>query len=173
VITNKARILAAALAIALITSVCNLPDFTPATPDPGEVIIPPTTKILDANTLVSLETVNPDGTLTFTSSSPSLQQLAAGDVIVADSSNAAPRGLLRKVVAVRTEGERVIVQTEGAKITEAVHQGRVVLEQELKAEDIRATRIYQPGVRFEGVEMVEDGPSGYTRFLFSPSGQAS
>jgi hypothetical protein len=150
--TSRTRILAAALLVAMASSVCNLPGGTPApeAPAPGEIIIPPTTKVMDAEARAALTSVSADGTLTFSNTSPGLSELAPADVLVFEPTAAAPYGLLRKVRAVRTEGSNLIVETEGAEIREAVHQGQVGFVRELRAEDIRATQILQPGVQFQG-----------------------
>ncbi len=153
--SSRTKILTAVLTIAVLTSVCNIPTFAPSAPSSGEVIIPPTTKVMDAAALTALESVRTDGTLTFSTSSPALEGLAPADVVVMESTSAAPNGLLRKVISVRTEGDKVIVETEGAKITEAIHQGSLSITQELKPEDIRATTIFQPGVTFDGATVAQ------------------
>src|SRR5688572_6392098 len=158
--TSRTRILALATLAALLTTVCNLPSFAPGTPTPApttvievttapdEIIIPPTTKVVDPAAGAALENVSADGTLTFASGAPGLEQLAPGDVLAMDTTDAAPEGLLRKVRTTRTEGDKLIVETEGALLTEAVHQGKISFVQELKEEDIRATEWLQPGVQF-------------------------
>lgn len=160
--TSRNRSLTAAIVIALVSSVCSLPSGAPTPtaglPDPGEVIIPPTTKVMDVASRAALESVAADGTLTFSITTPGLETLAPGDVLVFDAGAQTPDGLLRKVVASRTEGDKLIVQTEGALLTEAVHQGRVTFERELREEDIRATEFLVPGVRFAPARA--SGPSG-------------
>ncbi|MFT3896023.1 MAG: hypothetical protein QM730_30780 [Anaerolineales bacterium] len=143
---------------------CNLPTaglqptpspFPSASPtsrpvDPNEVIIPSTTKVMDPASLSSLESIDPDGTLHFDQSTPELEALQPGDVLVSDANEVARYGLLKKVIAVHTENGQVIVQTEDALITDAVHQGSGSITRELKQEDIRSTQILMAGVTFEG-----------------------
>jgi hypothetical protein len=134
----------------LLTSVCNVPRaLTPApTPEPTGYLIPPTTKVMDAGLQAALESVLEDGTLVFSSSTPLLGALEAGDVLVADATEAAPYGLLRKVRTVRSEGAQVLVETEDAELIEAVHEGQLSFERELLPEDIRTTWL-APGVTFQ------------------------
>jgi hypothetical protein len=113
---------------------------------PDEEIVPPTTKVLDATTRAALETVSADGTLHFRTSTPTLSRLAPGDVVVSDVAAAAPYGLFRKVTAVRSVGGQVIVDTEGALLTDAVHQGHVELTWELSLDDIQSSQVFHPGV---------------------------
>lgn len=152
------------LLVLLILS-CNLPVAAPrastpepnstseaSTPAPNEVIIPSTTKVIDSASLSTLERVDEKGTLYFSQATPAVEALKAGDVLVSEASSAAPFGLLKKVIAVRAEGERIIVETTDALITEAVHQGSGSVSRELKPEDIRSTQIFQEGVTFEGFD---------------------
>lgn len=154
--------------IVLLTTVCNLPtnnsaalpstettDPTststaspvPPTSTPSDYLIPPTTKVMDTDLQETIENVSPEGIITFSSSSPSLESLAAGDVLVSDAIPAAPDGLLRKVSAIRVEGDQVIVETVDAELIEAVHEGQVSFVKELTPEGIRSTWLY-PGVAF-------------------------
>ena len=157
--------------IVLLTTVCNLPTNNPAAPPstettdptstltaspvpptstPSDYLIPPTTKVMDTELQETIENVSPEGIITFSSSSPALESLAPGDVLVSDAIPAAPDGLLRKVSAIRVEGDQVIVETMDAELIEAVHEGQVSFVQELTPEVIRSTWLY-PGVAFNGL----------------------
>lgn len=146
-----------AILIFLLTTVCNLPtsrSISPtqdinATPTPSDFLIPETTKVLDSNLKESLESISPEGILIFSRTSPALESLEAGDILVSDPAQAAPDGFLRKVRTVRVEGEKVIIETDDAELIEAVHEGHVGFVKELRAEDIRSTWLY-PGVTFHG-----------------------
>jgi hypothetical protein len=123
-------------AIALMA--CNTATVTPLGERP--VLIPETTKTLDAPARSALKRVQPDGTLRFAagSAAPSLK---AGDVLVSDVSTATPNGLLRKVKAVRQEGGELIVETQEAKLVDAIHSGHAKIQQKLefgKAVEIKA-----------------------------------
>lgn len=173
----------------LIILACNLPLATPVTPpplsspsptssptpepvDPNEVIIPETTKVLDEQSLSTLESVDANGTLYFRESTPELKALKTGDILVSDANDVATYGLLKKIVSIRTEGERLVIETEDALITDAVHQGSGSISRELKPEDIRATQILQPGVTFEGSQPLSQAPfhAGLMRPNASPMG---
>jgi hypothetical protein len=148
------RTLMTSILILLLTTVCNLPRALTPTPTltststsaPTDYLIPATTKVMDASLQASLQSVSEDGTvLVFSATSPLLESLEAGDVLVSDSTEAAPYGLLRKVRTVRTEGGQVIVETEDAELIEAVHEGHVAFVRDLQAEDIRSSWLL-PGV---------------------------
>src|SRR5688572_6072538 len=150
-----------AILIFLLTTVCNLPtdrsisptQIADATPTPSDYLIPETTKVLDSNLQESLESISPEGILIFSRTSPALESLEAGDILVSDSVQVAPDGFLRKVRTVRVEGEKVIIETDDAELIEAVHEGHVGFVQDLRAEDIRSTWLY-PGITFHGTSQV-------------------
>lgn len=161
---NKSPLKTALIAILvlLLTTVCNLPKsqpptptptgtlaptLIPPTPTPSDYLVPPTTKVMDAETQGALESVSAEGTLVFNRSAPGVETLEAGNVLVSDVIEAAPYGLLRKVRSVRIEGEKVIVETEDAELTEAVHEGHLSFVRDLRPEDIRSTWL-APGVTF-------------------------
>ncbi len=164
------KALLAGIVTAMLTMVCNLPGNIPATPTPSETttpaptataspipptstptdyLIPPTTKVIDSNLQGAIESVSPEGVIVFSNTSPAIESLAAGDVLVSDAIPAAPDGFLRKVSAMHVEGNRVIVETVDAELVEAVHEGHLAVVKELKPEDIRSTWLY-PGVAFNG-----------------------
>jgi hypothetical protein len=120
---------------------------------------------MDTETLSTLESVDADGTLRFNRSTPALEALKPGDVLVSDANDVALYGLLKKVVTIQTEGGQVIVETEDALITDAVHQASGSVTRELKPEDIRSTQMLLAGVTFEGVETTSQP---YRNGLMSP-----
>jgi len=132
----------------------------PRAPSPGEVIIPPTTKVMDTATRAALDSVGADGTLYFNASTSVLSGLEVGDVVVSEPTEAAPYGLLRKVVAVRSEGGRTVVETEGALLVEAVHQGEISFTDTLLAEQIESSQALQPGVEARGFTYTLDTDLG-------------
>lgn len=165
------RTVLAAFLVFLLTTVCNLPSNRPISPSPTDTIvqitatpdgylIPPTTKVMDADITSALESVSPEGVITFSRSTPALEALTAGDVLVSDAVDAAPYGLLRKVKSIRNEGGKIIVETEDAELIEAVHEGQVSFVRDLKPEDVKTTWLY-PGVTFNEPENISRTNPGF------------
>ncbi|GEM83245.1 Ig-like domain-containing protein [Meiothermus hypogaeus] len=134
------------LAVGLLAA-CSQPK--PQEEEPA-VVVPDTTKVLDAGSRNALSEVSPDGTLRFDPRSGVENRLKAGDVVVSEPAQAIPDGLLRKVRAVRVEGGAVLVETEPAKIQEAIHRGSLSVRRELKLEDLRSSVSLQQGVSVQG-----------------------
>ncbi len=108
-------------------------------PTTVEPIIPETTKVMDGETLGSLESLSPDkSTFTFSQVTPALEALADGDVIAGGVTPHTPDGFLRKVTAVSVDGDRVVVQTVQATLEEAIERGRIEGGQTLTPQDVRA-----------------------------------
>lgn len=124
-----------------------------ATPEPtstfvpaGDVVIPDTTKVLTATTLLNLAAVSEDQSVyTFSGTTDQLASLQQGDVIVGIS-DLAPAGFLRKVESVSAEGDQVEVQTRQATLAEAIETGSLSLTQELRPADVRGSHV-RPGVQ--------------------------
>jgi hypothetical protein len=86
------------------------------------IIIPNTTKVLDATGMNGL-TVSPDGsTITLPASSSVAASLAVGDVLASGPATAAPNGLLVKILSVSTSGGTVTASVQQATLTDAVQQ---------------------------------------------------
>ena len=101
-------------------------------------IIPETTNVLDALTVQHLASVSADGaTFTFDQTTPVLQALAPGEIMVSTPSTLAPDGFLRRVMAVNTAGGQVVVQTQVATLEDAIQQGEIHFEDTLTPADIR------------------------------------
>jgi hypothetical protein len=76
--------------------------------------------VLDSNVQSALESFSPEGVIVFSHTTPALEHLAQGDVLVSDATPAAPYGLLRKVQSIQKTGEgKVIVETVDAELIEA------------------------------------------------------
>lgn len=123
--------LVSVFAIALVA--CNT---TPATPSERPVLIPATTKTLDEPARNALKSVQDDGTMRFDTgrfdAGSTTPDLKVGDVVVSDVSKATPNGLLRKVKAVRQEGDELVVETQNAKLVDAIHSGHAKIQQTLE-----------------------------------------
>lgn len=98
-------------------------------------IIPDTTKVLDGSTLAALISVT-DDELRFSAETPQLASLFPGDVLVASTSDNTPYGLLRKLVAKRTEQQEVVLSTSPAKLEDAIYKGKVRLTRTLTEADL-------------------------------------
>jgi hypothetical protein len=80
-----------------------------------------TTNVLDSATLGSLVNYsNSTGTFTFSQSTPLLQSLSQGDVIIIPPGTSLlfPNGALRTVLSVQGQGSQVIVETKHASLFE-------------------------------------------------------
>ena len=103
------------------TSTPTLKPAPKATPTARKPIIPDTTKVTDAATRTALSAYDPaSGTMRFSVSTPVLAGLKTDDVLVSEPSEAAPDGYLRKVKAIRTEGNGVVLETTQANLTDAI-----------------------------------------------------
>lgn len=122
-----------------------LPLVTSST-SPAPVVIPETTKVLTETVTQYLSEISGDGAVfTFTQSTPALQALTPGEVIVGDVSASAPTGFLRKVTAVSTEDGQVIVETDEATLEEAIQDGAISFSKRLTPADLQSMTAL-PGV---------------------------
>ncbi|MBN1313917.1 MAG: hypothetical protein JXA42_00545, partial [Anaerolineales bacterium] len=106
------------------------------------VEIPDTTEVLPETTTQYLSEISGDGTVfTFTQSSPALEALDVGDVMVSDVTANAPYGFLRKVTSVSPDGGQVIVDTEGATLEDAIENGSLHVSGVLKPDQTRGATL--------------------------------
>lgn len=123
--------LAMLLLMVVIFSACQPPPTATPTPDTGEypVKIFDTTKVSDQTTRNALKGFDSEtGTMRFAQSTEVLNNLKANDVMVSEPSSVAPFGYLRRVKTVRKEGNEVVLETEPAKLTDAVQSGTLKIE---------------------------------------------
>ena len=105
-------------------------------------IIPETTEVLTETTTQYLAEISGDGAVfTFTQSTPSLNALETGDVMVSDATTNAPSGFLRKVTSVSSSGGQVVVETEQATLEEAIESGEAHVSGVLRPGSIRGTAL--------------------------------
>ncbi|HKI59022.1 MAG TPA: PKD domain-containing protein [Trueperaceae bacterium] len=125
---------------------------TSAPPGPAEspVIIPKTTKILDAATRASLLSYDPSsGELRF-GPQATFGALEPDDVLVTEPvPPIAPYGFLRKVVSVQAVGSDTVVETVPAKLAEAIHQGNFKIHQQLTPSMLASATILAQGVSLQ------------------------
>ena len=129
-------------------------------PQDDEVLIPPTTEVLDAQARDALLDVDASGTLSFEATSTFAAALESGDVVVSEPAPAAPYGLLRKVTAVREEGGLILVDTEGAEIRDAVHQGSVSVRYDFAPGDVVDTQVHHAGIEVQAFDLTLDTDFG-------------
>lgn len=112
-----------------------------------QVIIPETTKVADGVTRDALTEYDPDtGIMRFSAHTAALANLKPDDVLVSEPSAAAPHGYLRKVKAMRQEGDVVILETTQAALTDAIYQGELDFERELEPEDLLEPEVFVEGL---------------------------
>lgn len=91
------------------------------------VKIPSTTKVLDEETLEHLSSISEEGSvLVFNRTTPILESLAQGDVIVGGVSKTTPYGLApRRIVSIKKEGSQIKVITKPATLEEVIEKGTI------------------------------------------------
>ena len=115
------------------------------------LVIPDTTEILPPDTTQHLAEVSPDlSTYTFDQTTPALDELQTGDVMVSGVAANAPEGFLRKVTDVTRAGSDVIVSTQQATLEEAISQGSFSFSQTLSPDSVRS------GTGLPGVSLAAD-----------------
>jgi len=126
-------------------------------------VIPETTEILTDPTTQYLSSISEDGTVfTFSQTTPELDDVSPGDVIVGDITTNAPYGFLRKVTTVSSVGSQVIVETEDATLEDAIQDGGIRLSQTLTPDDIQET------MQVTGVTLATASqPQGIGTFYFT------
>lgn len=163
------RIGAYAAVVAVLLAACGQPPGGGGGGNDDEVLIPPTTEVLDDEARGALVEVDAGGTLTFDATAGVADGLEVDDVVVAQPAAAAPEGLLRRVTAVRTEGGQVIVETTGAELIEAVHEGTLSVSVPLDASDLKRSMSLQSGVEVQDLSHTIDTDFG-TGGLLQASG---
>ena len=122
-------------------------------------VIPETTEVLPPETTQHLASISGEGSVyTFTQSTPDLQALAPGDIMVGDATENAPYGFLRKVISASTDDGQFIVETEGATIAEAVERGSLHVSGTLSPDQASGARL-APGVTLASTPQVQGGLS--------------
>ncbi len=123
---------------------CKNDDDEKIEPDPiPEVIIPSTTKVLDAESLEQLDVIDTATyTIRFKKATDLLSSLSINDVLAAAISEDIPNGMLRKITMITPEGSALVFQTEQATLPEAITKGSISFENKsLKANEIRSNNL--------------------------------
>lgn len=115
-----------ALACAAFVPACSSDDAAQA--GSGGIVLYPTTKILDADSLGRLSDVSPDMvTFTFGSTNAAIEGIAVNDVVLGGISAKTPYGAMRKVTAVERTGGGVKLTTRTAALTETIEKGTITV----------------------------------------------
>jgi hypothetical protein len=139
------------LLVAAVASACSSNDTTntppPASGGAGTAVLADATRVLDGDTRAALSSYAPDGTLTFSHSTPLLDGLAPGAILdSATNPPVAPAGFLRKVTAVNRSGGQVVVQTTQAHLEEALKSANISFRKPITKMDIASFTPGGPGV---------------------------
>ncbi|WP_448376638.1 hypothetical protein [Fervidobacterium sp.] len=102
------------------------------------------TKVLDTQMLSAVEFRGAD--LVFSQESEFAKTLRIGDILAAGVSEKTPYGYLAKVASIRRENGKIIVETENAKLEEAIKDGEVKLDVILTEKNIKSVEL-APGVK--------------------------
>jgi len=143
------------LAIIFVSSCEPEPDsIDPNIPPPdvqiGDLILPPTTKVLSAESLNKITFVSQDDAqITFSNPNGELDSLEVGDILMMGISDKTPYGLLRKVVEIDKNASEVQVDTEQANLAESVKEGSLSFSKEITPDDILSEELA------EGVEVLD------------------
>ena len=137
------------LIVALVLTACSPSDSD------GEVVLKPTTVVADEETEEALTSVTENQeVLNFTESTPQLDGLEVGDVLVMGPTDHTPEGLLRKVTGIDHSGS-VVVSTEFATMEDAIEEGTITVNATITAADVQATAF-----SLEGIKVLEETEGG-------------
>ena len=102
-------------------------------------------KAVDAATMQNLSSTS-GGTLIFDGTTPYIDALKPGDVIMGGVTATTPYGLLRKVTTVTANGSRITVETAPASLEDVIENGEFVLDETLAASNITSFVPLKAGV---------------------------
>jgi len=133
----------------------------PAVGPTGDVVVPPTTNVLDEEMVE--ETLQSEASgrfgklpdeLVFSGDAP-MGDVEVGDVVVTGVSEKTPVGFLRKVTGRREENGQIVLETRQAALSEAIDRGSVDTSITISENTIDAKRLYD-GLKGNNVS----GPDG-------------
>ena len=155
---KKVLVFILSIIILIVVLVCCSRDETTG-PDNQELIVPETTEIVDTETAnAEILQINDDGTIIIADDS-TLADLEIGGILIADVCDAAPEGLLRKILSRNEENGNILFETEQASLAEAVQQLFLSVSYQLTPEDIRQVHLYngnQYAPERDGIEFPVD-----------------
>ena len=133
-------------------------DGTASTVDSGtdytaSGVVAESTVVIDSTNDANIISVSPDqAEVVFSGVDAMAQGIEAGDVIVTGITEHAPAGMLRKVTAVTTSGNEVVVSTTQASLAEALESADVSITGTLRPDDLEVAVSAVSGVRVARTE---------------------
>lgn len=136
------------------------PNPDPNPPVVKEYKISDKTKVVDELTRSAIETLDLDDfTFTFSENKGVVKELKVDDILVDSVSPKAPNGYLRKVTEIHKEGNKTIVKTKQARLTEAIPEGSIRFKSgKMKERQLVRTRFV------EGVTLKKQTPQTRSKF---------
>ncbi len=102
---------------------------------PGRAVLAPNARVLDEATVGALSSVDEEGIWRFPKSTPGVQDLAAGEVLITGPGPLLPYGSLVWIEAIEEGADDVALHTRPAALTEAFEELVVHLETTLDTDD--------------------------------------
>jgi len=106
-----------------------------------DVIVPESTEILKTNE--ANNSINQiDGDNIFVDGNSNLAEVEVGNIILSDACNAAPGGLLKRILSKTTVDDQVVFETEQASLAEAVQQLTLSASYQLTTDDVKNVQLF-------------------------------
>jgi len=120
---------------------------------PETIEIPDTTKVIDqamADNIISIS--SDERIITFKEDTPGLDSIAPDDIMVFDTSDKTPNGMLRGVESIEKKESSIVFTTADATLEEGISRGTVSISRTLVPEDVASSEALAAGVgRLESV----------------------
>lgn len=110
-----------------------------------DTTLSPNAKAIDAATTQNLSSMSA-GTLVFSGTTPYIDALKPGDVILGGVTATTPQGLLRKVTNIAINGSQITVETSPASLEDVIENGEFIINEALTASNITSFVPLKPGV---------------------------
>ena len=140
--SRSVRSLLAAVAFAIGGASCSSDDAGAPGPT-SDIVLKPNVRVLDAASLARIASVLADGTIVFADRDPTLDTIAAGDIVAGGVAKATPNGLLRRVLRADRTSTRLVLATAPAQLTDAIASGRVHWVRPLTPPDLAPASVVQ------------------------------
>jgi hypothetical protein len=131
-----------------------------------EPTLSPNAKAVDAATIQRLSSMSA-GTLVFEGTTPYLDALRPGDVMMGGVAAPTPYGLLRRVTAITVNGSRVTVETASASIEDVIESGEIIINETLAASNLTSFVPLRAGVSLRQQESLGSLAAAAAELCFS------